>query len=183
MAQEVKLGEKPDLKKDFPITSYNDWKSQVGADLKGEPFDKSLATRTYEGINLQPLYTSNDIKDLPQINNFPGFENFLRGSKTYGYTGHDWEIAEEYTQALPEDLNEALRSDLQRGLNSVNILLDNPTMLGLDADQSKAGEVGRNGLSISGVKKMHVLFKDIDLRDRPININCGFSSLPFTALF
>ncbi len=161
----------------------SDWKSQVEADLNGEPFDKSLVTRTYEGINLQPLYTSNDIKDLPQINNYPGFENFLRGSKTYGYTGHDWEIAEEYTQALPEDLNEALRSDLQRGLNSINILLDNPTMLGLDADQSKAGEVGKNGLSISGVKKMHVLFKDIDLRDRPININCGFSSLPFTALF
>ena len=56
-------------------------------------------------------------------------------------------------------------------------------MLGLDADQSKSGEVGKNGLSISGVKKMHLLFKDIDPRERPVNINCGFSSLPFTALF
>ena len=36
-------------------------------------------------------------------------------------------------------------------------------MLGLDADQSKAGEVGKDGLSISGVRKMQVLFKDIDL--------------------
>ncbi len=72
MAQEVKLGDKPDLIKDFPVLSFDDWKKQVEKDLKGESFDKKLITKTYEEINLQPLYTSNDIKDLPQINNFPG---------------------------------------------------------------------------------------------------------------
>jgi methylmalonyl-CoA mutase len=183
MPQDIKLGEKPDLKEDFAIQTFEKWKKQVEADLNGESFDNSLVTKTYEGINLQALYTSNDIKNLPQINNFPGFDNFLRGNKVSGYSEHDWEIAQEYTQALPEDLNDALLYDLERGLNSINITLDNPTMQGLDADHSKVGEVGKGGLSISGVKKMHVLFKDIDLRERPVNIICGFSSLPFTALF
>lgn len=183
MPQEVKLGDKPDLKKDFPVLSYNDWKKQVEQDLKGESFDKKLLTKTYEDITLRPLYTSEDIKDLPQINEFPGFQNYLRGNSAAGFIGREWEIAQEYNNALPEDLNEALRNDLQRGLNSINIVLDNPTMLGLDADQAKAGQVGRNGLSISGVKKMHLLFKDIDIRERPINVTCGFSALPFTILF
>ncbi len=183
MSQEVKLGDKPDLIKDFPVLSFDDWKKQVEKDLKGESFDKKLITKTYEEINLQPLYTSNDIKDLPQINNFPGFQNYLRGSNVSGYTSRSWEIAQEYNQALPEDLNEALRSDLKRGLNSINIVLDNPTKLGIDADQSKAGEVGKDGLSISGVRKMQVLFKDIDLTNQPINISCGFSALPITLLF
>ena len=183
MAQEVKLGDKPDLIKDFPALSFDDWKNQVEKDLKGESFDKKLITKTYEEINLQPLYTSNDIKDLPQINNFPGFQNYLRGSNISGYTFRSWEIAQEYNQALPEDLNEALRSDLKRGLNSINIVLDNPTKLGIDADQSKAGEVGKDGLSISGVRKIQVLFKDIDLTNQPINISCGFSALPITLLF
>ena len=183
MSHEVKLGDKPDLKKDFPVLSFDDWKKQVEKDLKGESFNKKLITKTYEEINLQPLYTSNDIKDLPQLNNFPGFQNYLRGSNVSGYTSRSWEIAQEYNQALPEDLNESLRSDLNRGLNSINIVLDNPTMLGLDADQAKAGQVGRNGLSISGVKKMHILFKDIDIREVPINVSCGFSALPFTILF
>ncbi len=183
MAQEVKLGDKPDLIKDFPVLSFDDWKKQVEKDLKGESFDKKLITKTYEEINLQPLYTSNDIKDLPQINNFPGFQNYLRGSNVSGYTSRSWEIAQEYNQALPEDLNEALRSDLNRGLNSINIVLDNPTQLGIDADQSKSGEVGKDGLSISGVRKMQVLFKDIDLTNQPINISCGFSALPITLLF
>ncbi len=183
MSQEIKLGDNPDLKKDFPVASFEEWKQQVEKDLKGESFDKKLITKTYEEINLQPLYTSNDIKDLPQINNFPGFENYLRGNSSSGFNGRDWEISQEYNQALPEDLNEALRSDLKRGLNSVNIVLDNPTMLGLDADQSKFGEVGKDGLSISGVRKMQVLFKDIDLTNQPINISGGFSALPITLLF
>jgi len=183
MAQEVKLGDKPDLIKDFPVLSFDEWKKQVEKDLKGESFDKKLITKTYEEIYLQPLYTSNDIKDLPQINNLPGFQNYLRGSNVSGYTSRSWEIAQEYNQALPEDLNEALRSDLNRGLNSINIVLDNPTQLGIDADQSKEGEVGNDGLSISGVRKMQVLFKDIDLTNQPINISCGFSALPITLLF
>jgi methylmalonyl-CoA mutase len=183
MPQEVKLGEKPDLNKEFPVQTFEDWKIQVEKDLKGESFDKKLLTKTYEEITLQPIYTSKDIKDLPQINDLPGFQNFLRGNSASGFNGNDWEIAQEYNNALPEVLNEVLKSDLQRGLNSINIVLDNPTQLGLDADQSKAGVVGNNGLSISGVRKMQVLFKDIDLTEYPININGGFSALPIILLF
>ena len=183
MSNEVKLGEKPDLKKDFPVPLFKEWKQQVEKDLKGESFEKKLTTKTYEEINLQPLYTSNDIKDLPQVNNFPGFDNFLRGSNVSGYNNRSWEIAQEYRQALPEDLNKALKYDLQRGLNSINIVLDNPTQLGIDADQSRVGEVGKGGLSISGVRKMQVLFKDIDLTNQPINISGGFSALPILLLF
>ena len=183
MAHEVKLGDKLDLKTEFPVQTFEEWKQQVEKDLKGESFEKKLLTKTYEDIILQPLYTSNDIKDLPQINDLPGFQNFLRGNSASGFVNRNWEIAQEYKNALPEDLNEALKSDLQRGLNSINISLDNPTMLGLDADQSKSGEVGKDGLSISGVRKMQVLFKDIDLTAQPVNINGGFSALPITLLF
>lgn len=182
MAQEVKLTDKPELQKDFPTASYEQWKQQAEKDLKGESFEKKLITKTYEEINLQPLYTSNDIKDIPQLNNFPGFTDYLRGGFASGFNGREWEISQEYNQALPEDMNEAIKNDLKRGLNSINILLDNPTQLGLDADQSKAGEVGKDGLSISGIRKMQVLFKDIDLQEQPVNISCGFSALPVTLL-
>jgi methylmalonyl-CoA mutase len=183
MENNFKLGDKPDLKKDFYIPSFEDWKLQVEKDLKGESFDKKLITKTYEGINLLPIYTSADIKDLPQTEIYPGHEHFLRSSNFSGYNGREWEIAQEYDQALPENLNEALIADLQSGLNSINIVLDNPTILGIDADQSEAGKVGNGGLSISGVRKMQVLFKGIDLTNHPINISCGFSALPITLLF
>jgi len=172
-----------DLINDFPLPSYEDWKKQVEADLKGESFEKKLVTKTYEGIDLQPLYTSSDLKDIPHLNNMPGYNDYLRGTNASGYCNRSWEISQEYSLPLPEDLNIAIKADLQRGLTSININLDNPTQLGLDADQSKTGEVGKGGLSISGVKKMQVLFKDIDLTNQPVHINGGFSALPVTLLF
>lgn len=57
MSHEVKLDEKLNLKKDFPIPSFDEWKQLVEKDLKGESFDKKLITKTYEGIDLQPIYT------------------------------------------------------------------------------------------------------------------------------
>lgn len=183
MSSDIKLEAKINLSKDFPVPSFDEWKKQVEAELKGESFEKKLLTKTYEGIDLKPIYTSDDIKQIPFLNNYPGFENFVRGTKASGYHSSPWEIAQEYSYALPEELNEALRYDLQRGLNSININLDLPTQLGIDADQSKPGEVGKGGLSISGIRKMQVLFDNIDLTEHPIHINAGFSALPFTLLF
>lgn len=179
----VIMEENLNLTNDFPVPTFDDWKKQVEAELKGESFEKKLVTKTYEGINLQPIYTQEDIKNLPFLENYPGFENFIRGSKASGYHASAWEIAQEYSYALPEEINEALKYDLQRGLNSINISLDLPTQLGKDADQSKIGEVGRGGLSISGIRKMQVLFDDINLTDYPVHIHGGFSALPFTLLF
>lgn len=183
MSSEIKLEEKINLKKDFPVPSFEEWKKQVESDLKGESFEKKLFTPTYEGITLKPIYTSDDLKTVPFLNNFPGSDNFVRGTKASGYHSSDWDIAQEYSYALPEEVNEALRYDLQRGLNSISINLDYPTQLGIDADQSKPGEVGKGGLSISGIRKMQVLFDNIDLTEYPIHINAGFSALPFTLLF
>ena len=183
MNSEIKLEEKFNLKNDFPVPSFNEWKKQVEAELKGESFEKKLVTKTYEGIDIQPIYTRNDIKNIAFLNSYPGFDNFVRGTKASGYHSGFWEIAQEYSYALPEELNETLRYDLQRGLNSININLDLPTQLGIDADRSKPGDVGKGGLSISGIRKMQVLFDNIDLTEYPLHINAGFSALPFTLLF
>ena len=56
-------------------------KAKYGFKNKSEAVE--FITKTYEEIDLQPLYTSNDIKDLPQINNFPGFQNYLRGFRKF----------------------------------------------------------------------------------------------------
>jgi methylmalonyl-CoA mutase len=171
------------LKNDFPVQDFDEWKKQVEADLKGDSFEKKLISKTYEGINLQPIYTEKDIKDIPFLNNYPGFDNFLRGSTASVYHSSPWEIAQEYSYALAEDINNALKEDIERGLNSICISLDYPTLLGIDADQSKIGDVGKGGLSISGIRKMQVLFDDIDLTEIPVHIHAGYSALPFALLF
>ena len=51
IAKEFHLGS------DFPKIDHATWRKEVEADLKGAPFAKRMISQTYEGIELQPLYT------------------------------------------------------------------------------------------------------------------------------
>jgi methylmalonyl-CoA mutase len=179
---EAKLDKKLNIKEDFDSPSVAEWKTIVEKDLKGASFEKKLVTKTYEGIDLQPIYTKTDIENLPHLNSLPGEGNFVRGNNEAGYLQNSWKISQEIPLGDAEEFNNALRSDLERGQDSINILLDMPTMLGQDSDYAQSGEVGKNGLAISALKSISRALEGIDLNKYPININAGFSSLPLIML-
>ena len=58
---EIKLPKQFKLQDNFAPPPYQEWKEKVSRDLKGAPFEKKLITKTYEGIDLQPIYTKKDI--------------------------------------------------------------------------------------------------------------------------
>ena len=43
---------------EFPPTPYEEWRKAIDKILKGAPFEKRLITKTYEDIDLQPMYLS-----------------------------------------------------------------------------------------------------------------------------
>lgn len=171
-----------DLKKDFAPVSYADWKATVEAELKGVPFDKKLLTQTYEGITLRPLYTADDIANLQYLQTFPGFTPFPRGSHAAGYLAESWEISEEIPYASPRDFNNAARQDLSRGLTALQLNLDAATRAGLDPDWSKAGDVGRGGVSIATLRALSVALEEIDLEKVSLFVRSGSAALPFAAI-
>lgn len=171
------------LKTDFKAPSYDDWREKVEKDLKGVPFEKKLITKTYEGIDLQPIYTKNDLENLEFINEMPGEVNFARGKNVSGYLKNGWEICQDIPYPLPEDFNDALLNDLSRGQNSISIPLDEAAKLGLDADNAEIGQVGKNGVSISSLKNFKRALNEINITKYPIHINAGFSSLPILTVF
>lgn len=176
--KEVKLEKEFKLKNEFEVPSYDDWKEKVTQDLKGAPFDKKLITHTYEGINLQPIYTIKDRDKLPVNDSIPGFSNYMRGTKAQGYNDAQWEICQELPYGDAEDFNAALKNDLQRGQTAINIILDSATQLGLDADYADINQVGDCGLSISALNSFSKALEGIDLYKYPIYIQAGFSSNP-----
>lgn len=178
----TKLAEKLELGKEFTPPAFDEWKSKVEADLKGAPFQK-LFTKTYEGIELKPIYIKSDIENLPLTDELPGYTNYVRGTKASGYLGKSWEIAQEIPYADSEDLNAALKNDLSRGQTSININLDEATKLGQDADYADTEKVGEGGLSISGLKSLERVFHGIDIAKYPIHVDAGFTSVPFLILF
>ncbi len=171
------------LKKDFEAPSYNAWREKVEKDLKDVPFEKKLITRTYEGIDLQPIYTQEDLENLEFVNELPGEGNLVRGNDASGYSKNGWEICQDIPYPFPEDFNEALKNDLSRGQNSISLTLDEAAKLGLDADDAEDEQTGKSGVSISSLKNFKRALSDIDISKYPLHVNAGFSSLPFLSIF
>ena len=167
---------------EFPPVSYQEWRKVVDKFLKGAPFEKRLITKTYEEIDLQPMYRREDIAGLPHLDSLPGFVPYLRGTSPLGYVTQSWDVAQELPHGTPAVFNEALRADLERGQNAVNLVLDRPTLAGIDADQAEADDVGKGGLSISSVEDLAQALDGVDLESTPIYIQASTSALTFTAL-
>jgi len=172
----IKLEKKINLLKDFPPPTYYEWKEVAQKYLKGAPFEKKLVTKTYEEIDIQPIYTKKDIRDITFIDEMPGYNYYVRGIKPEGYLNKSWKICQEIPYGLAEEFNRALKYDLERGQTAINLLLDKATQLGIDADNAKDEEVGHQGISISSLEDFSKALSAIDLGKYPIYINAGFSS-------
>ncbi len=170
------------LLKEFSYPTYEEWREAAEKSLKGASFEKKLITRTYEGIELQPLYRKEDGENLPHTNSYPGFAPYLRGRNAAGYYRQAWDISQELTIGTPAAFNEALRTDMERGQTAVNMVLDTPTRAGVDADKARPDDIGRDGVSISMLDDITTALDGIDLEQVPIYIQADDNGIPITAL-
>ncbi len=168
---------------EFEPASYEAWRKEAEAALKGVPFEKKLVSKTYEGIDLQPIYNKEDVSTDSLFNgNLPGFAPFLRGDAALGYRSKPWEICQKLNYATPKEFNSAARHDLQRGLTALNLWLDKASRDGNDPEHAKVGEVGYGGLSISCLQDLAAALDGIDLTEIPLFVRSGASALPFAAM-
>ncbi|HBS99377.1 MAG TPA: hypothetical protein DEB47_05815, partial [Citreicella sp.] len=62
----------------------DDWRKLAEAELRGRTAE-DLRWQTLEGIDVQPLYTAEDVEGLPHLGSMPGFAPFTRGVKATMY--------------------------------------------------------------------------------------------------
>jgi methylmalonyl-CoA mutase len=165
---------------EFTPTSYEAWKAEAEASLKGAPFDKKLLTRTPEGITLQPIYTA---ADAVAEAGYPGVFPFTRGARPVGYRAGGWDVAQNVPQGTPKEFNQAIRSDLERGQTSVTLSLDRASRLGLDPDAAAPGDVACCGLSLSSLEDMAKALDGVDLAKIPVHLNPGPAPLSLFAVW
>ena len=163
---------------EFPPPSYEDWKAEAEAALKGAPFEKRLFTSTYEGITLEPLYTPEHLRDL-EPPSLPGCAPFLRGSRASGYLGVPWEMAQGCDVPRPEEAGEVLRRELEKGSTTLHWVLDDPTLRGEDAPSSPPPG---GGLSLCTLGDLDLALRGTDPTRYPLQIDAGFSAAPLLAL-
>lgn len=170
------------LFEEFPWPSYEQWREIVEQQLKGAPFEQKLVTRTYEDIDLQPLYRQEDRGDWPHLNALPGFPPYTRSGSATGHVFRRWSVSQELPYRTPAEFNRAIRHDLERGQTTINFVFDAATLFGQDPDEAKVGDVGRGGVSIATVDDLATALSKIDLEEIPIFMQASSSALPLTAL-
>jgi methylmalonyl-CoA mutase len=167
---------------EFPPVSYDDWRKLVEIELKGALFDRKMFSTTSEGVKLHPIYRPADTANLAHIDSFPGFAPFVRGASASGYAGRPWAISQEINCASPFEFNHAARNSLSRGLNALNMVLDQATRNGYDPDWAQPEQLGRGGLSVATLGDLDRALEGIDLEKISLFIRSGASAMPFAAL-
>ncbi len=100
-------------------TAYAEWKKIVEKELQGAPFEKKLITRTPDGIDYQPLYTSLDVAGIPALGSLPGETPYLRGARAAANGKCTWDFAQAFPCTTAAEWNTSVRRALSRGMNSV----------------------------------------------------------------
>lgn len=171
----------PDVPLDeFTPPSYEEWKEECIALLKGAPFDKKMYTKTYEGITFEPMYTRIGTEDILPKAAFPGMDDFLRGARPNGYVNAPWGIAQACDETMPQDNNELLKHEQAKGSTIYNIRLDRSTRLGEDARHAQ--KPGDEGCSLTTLEDMHILLDGLNLEKYPLYLYAGQTALPILAV-
>ena len=159
---------------EFEPATYEQWRALVEADLNGVPFEKKLVTRTYEGIELQPIYTLDDWSGEGDPSGFPGLSPTTRGASALGGIVRGWDVRQEHADADFAASNGAILDDLRGGVTSLQLRLDAAGRFGFDADDPRGREfAGRDGLILNHRHDWGVLLDGVMLDVAGIGLEAG----------
>lgn len=168
---------------DFPPVSYQAWKAQALADLNGAPFEKKLITHTYEGIDIQPLYTPESWPSANDPSGFPGSLPYTRGRAPLGHSLDGWDVRQEVSIPEPSAAAAIARGELEQGARSIELNLDAAACAGLDADDPRSADLcGREGVMVYSLGELDQILEGVPLDAAPISLDSGAAFLPAAAL-
>lgn len=142
----------------------NKWKELVAKTAR-EGFDRKRFT-TLSDVEVQPLYTPEDIEDLDFARDigFPGMFPFTRGCQPTMYRGREWTIRMFSGMGTAAETNKRWRLLLEQGETGLSTAFDFPTLMGYDTDSPRArGECGKCGVAIDTLTDFQMLTDGIPL--------------------
>jgi methylmalonyl-CoA mutase len=159
------------------------WAERAQAELRARPLD-DLTWNTIEGIDVQPVYSADDLADVDHLGTMPGEAPYTRGVKTTMYAGRPWTIRQYAGFSTAEESNAFYRKALAAGQQGVSVAFDLATHRGYDSDHPRVvGDVGKAGVAIDSVEDMKVLFDGIPLDKVSVSMTMNGAVIPILANF
>jgi methylmalonyl-CoA mutase len=166
---------------EFKPSNLADWHKAAAKSAPNGDVN-ALNWHTPDGIAVKPLYTAEDIKDLPHTNTLPGFEPYVRGPQATMYAVRPWTIRQYAGFSTAEESNAFYRKALAAGGQGVSVAFDLATHRGYDSDHPRVtGDVGKAGVAIDSVEDMKILFDQIPLDKVSVSMTMNGAVLPVLA--
>ncbi|XXK30293.1 methylmalonyl-CoA mutase [Rhodobacteraceae bacterium nBUS_24] len=163
--------------------SKKSWRAAAKKELRGKS-PEDLTWKTLEGIDINPLYTPEDVSGLDHMDSLPGQEPFVRGVRSTMYAGRPWTIRQYAGFSTAEASNAFYRKALAAGQQGVSVAFDLATHRGYDSDHPRViGDVGKAGVAIDSVEDMKVLFDRIPLDKVSVSMTMNGAVIPVLANF
>ena len=165
------------------MVSKKSWSQMAEKELRGKSVEE-LTWKTLEGIDVQPMYTAEDLDGLENIKDIPGEAPYIRGVKATMYAGRPWTIRQYAGFSTAEESNAFYRKALSAGQQGVSVAFDLATHRGFDSDHPRVvGDVGKAGVAIDSVEDMKTLFDGIPLDKISVSMTMNGAVIPVLASF
>ncbi len=139
---------------------------------------------TAEHIEVKPIYTSEDLKEMEHLDYAAGIPPFLRGPYSMMYTFRPWTIRQYAGFSTAEESNAFYRRNLASGQKGLSVAFDLPTHRGYNPDNERVvGDVGKAGVSICCMENMEQLFDGIPLNKMSVSMTMNGAVLPVLAFY
>jgi len=163
--------------------TIDEWRKLVSGELRGRSID-DITWQTPEGIAVKPLYTAEDLNDIPHRENLPGFFPYTRGVRGSMYAGRPWTIRQYAGFSTAEESNAFYHRNLEAGQMGLSIAFDLATHRGYDSDHERVeGDVGKAGVAIDSVEDMKILFDGIPLDKMSVSMTMNGAVIPCLAFY
>ena len=140
--------------------------------------------RTPEQIDIQPVYTKEDLEGMEHLDFTAGIPPYLRGPYSMMYPFRPWTIRQYAGFSTAEESNAFYRRNLASGQKGLSVAFDLPTHRGYDPDNARVvGDVGKAGVSICSLENMKVLFAGIPLNKMSVSMTMNGGVLPILAFY
>jgi methylmalonyl-CoA mutase len=165
-----------------PRHTFEEWREQVERET-GRPLEE-LLWKTIEHIEVAPLYTQEDIKDLEHLGFLPGLPPFLRGPYPTMYVVRPWTVRQYAGFSTAEESNAFYRRNLAAGQKGLSIAFDLATHRGYDSDHPRVvGDVGKAGVAVDSILDTEILFDGIPLDQMSVSMTMNGAVLPVMAFY
>jgi len=150
--------------------------------------DKLKPKKNLSGIPIKSVYTKEDIQDK-DLDTMPGVFPYTRGLYPDGYALTPWMQQMVFGYGTVDETRAKMEKMVAEGMEGYfghkvfNMVLDIPSMYGIDSDHPEArGNVGQCGCVLSSVEDYDEILRDWDLKTTNFSFITGDNCLPALAL-